>query len=54
MDALVGRIIDTVEDQGLSDDTIIIYTSDNGTTSSAKGKALNMVFTSHLSYQDPK
>ena len=40
MDALVGRIIDTVEDQGLSDDTIIIYTSDNGTTSSAKGKGV--------------
>ena len=40
MDALVGRIIDTVEDQGLSEDTIIIYTSDNGTTSSAKGKGV--------------
>ena len=40
MDALVGRIIDTVEAQGLSEDTIIIYTSDNGTTSSAKGKGV--------------
>jgi arylsulfatase A-like enzyme len=40
MDALVGRIIDTVEAQGLSEDTIIIYTSDNGTTSSAKAKGV--------------
>ena len=40
MDALVGRIINTVEAQGLSEDTIIIYTSDNGTTSSAKGKGV--------------
>ena len=40
MDALVGRIIETVEAQGLSEDTIIIYTSDNGTTSSAKGKGV--------------
>lgn len=40
MDALVGRIIDTVEAQGLREDTIIIYTSDNGTTSSAKGKGV--------------
>ena len=40
MDALVGRIMDTVEDQGLTENTIIIYTSDNGTTSSAKGKGV--------------
>ena len=40
MDELVGRIIDTVEEQGLSEETIIIYTSDNGTTSSAKGKGV--------------
>ena len=36
MDSLVGRIVDTVEKQGLLDNTIIIYTSDNGTTSSSK------------------
>jgi arylsulfatase A len=40
MDALVGRIIDTVEEEGLIEDTIIIYTSDNGTTSSAKSKGV--------------
>ena len=40
MDALVGRIINTVKEQGLSEDTIIIYTSDNGTTSSAKSKGV--------------
>ena len=40
MDSLVGRIRDTVEKQGLADNTIIIYTSDNGTTSSSKGKGV--------------
>ena len=40
MDALVGRIVDTVERQGILDNTIIIYTSDNGTTSSSKGKGV--------------
>jgi hypothetical protein len=40
MDQLVGQIVDTVEEAGLSDDTIIIYTSDNGTTSSAKAKGV--------------
>jgi len=40
MDQLVGKIIDTVHMQGLDKDTIIIYTSDNGTTSSAKGKGV--------------
>ena len=40
MDTLVGRIVDTVEKQGIRDDTIIIYTSDNGTTSSSKGKGV--------------
>ena len=40
MDQLVGQIVDAVEEAGLSDDTIIIYTSDNGTTSSAKAKGV--------------
>jgi len=31
MDKLVGRILDTVEEQGLSDRTIILFTGDNGT-----------------------
>ena len=40
MDTLVGRIVDTVEKQGIRDKTIIIYTSDNGTTASSKGKGV--------------
>ncbi len=31
MDLLVGRIIDKVEEQGLSDKTVILFTGDNGT-----------------------
>jgi len=40
MDQLVGKIVDTVHKQGLHNETIIIYTSDNGTTSSAKAKGI--------------
>ena len=40
MDTLVGRIVDTVEKQGIRDKTIIIYTSDTGTTASSKGKGV--------------
>jgi arylsulfatase A len=31
MDKLIGRIADTVEKQGLSENTIILFTGDNGT-----------------------
>ena len=54
MDALVGRIVDTVERQGILDNTIIIYTSDNGTTSSSKGKGVEYGGMSHLSFQEQK
>ena len=40
MDKLVGDIVKTVEDQGIADNTIILYSSDNGTTSVAKGKGV--------------
>ncbi|MCZ6672967.1 MAG: sulfatase-like hydrolase/transferase [Verrucomicrobia bacterium] len=36
MDKLVGRIAAKVEDLGLSDDTIILFTSDNGTNTKLK------------------
>ena len=40
MDKLVGDIVNTIKDEGLLDNTIIIYSSDNGTTSSAKAKGV--------------
>jgi arylsulfatase A len=40
MDQLVGKIIKQVEDAGIADNTIIIYSSDNGTTSSSKSKGV--------------
>jgi len=30
IDRSVGRILDTLEEEGLSDNTMIIFTSDNG------------------------
>lgn len=39
-DQLVAKIQQTVIDQGIDDNTIIIYASDNGTTASAKGKGV--------------
>jgi len=39
-DKLVGEILKTIKDQGISDNTIVIFASDNGTTSSAKGKGV--------------
>jgi arylsulfatase A len=40
LDRLVGRVVDTVEAAGAADNTIIIYASDNGTTSSSKGRGV--------------
>jgi len=34
MDAYVGRLLDTIEDLGIRDNTIVIYTSDNGADTS--------------------
>jgi arylsulfatase A len=39
-DKLVGDIVKTIKDQGIEENTIIIFTSDNGTTSSAKSKGV--------------
>ena len=39
-DKLVGDILKTIKDQGLSDNTIIIFASDNGTTSVSKSKGV--------------
>jgi arylsulfatase A-like enzyme len=40
LDHLVGKILRCVEETGQADNTIVIFTSDNGTTSSAKGKGV--------------
>jgi hypothetical protein len=40
MDQLIGKIIRQVEEAGIADNTIIIYSSDNGTTSSSKSKGV--------------
>jgi len=40
LDQLVGKIINTVEEQGIADNTIIVFTSDNGTTASAKSRGV--------------
>jgi arylsulfatase A-like enzyme len=37
MDANIGRILQALEDLGLADDTLVVYTSDNGGLSSAEG-----------------
>ncbi|VGO16372.1 Arylsulfatase [Pontiella desulfatans] len=39
-DKLVGKVVAKVEEMGIADNTIILYASDNGTTSSAKGKGV--------------
>ncbi len=39
-DKLVGKIVDKVNELGLDDNTIIVYASDNGTTSSSKGRGV--------------
>ena len=40
LDKLVGKIVQTVDDAGITDNTIIIFASDNGTTASAKSKGV--------------
>ncbi|MBK3519940.1 sulfatase-like hydrolase/transferase [Carboxylicivirga marina] len=39
-DQLVGQVVKSIHKAGIADNTIIIYASDNGTTSSAKGKGV--------------
>jgi len=39
-DKLVGKIVKKIEDLGIEDNTYIIYASDNGTATSAKGKGV--------------
>ncbi len=36
MDHIVGRVVDAIEDLGLSDETVVIFTGDNGTGRSGK------------------
>lgn len=37
MDAAVGRVLETLEENGLSDDTVVVFMSDNGGLSTAEG-----------------
>ncbi len=39
-DRLVGKVVDKLKEEGVWDNTILIYTSDNGTTASAKSKGV--------------
>ncbi|GAA6204567.1 sulfatase-like hydrolase/transferase [Thalassotalea sp. SU-HH00458] len=39
-DQLVGKIVNKIDELGITDDTYIIFSSDNGTTASAKSKAV--------------
>jgi len=39
-DKLVGKVVAKIEAAGIADNTIIIYSSDNGTTASAKSKGV--------------
>jgi len=41
MDQAVGRVLDTLDEQGLSDDTIVLFFSDNGGAAYASGGADN-------------
>lgn len=40
VDKLVGKIVAKIEELGISDNTIVIYSSDNGTTASSKSRGV--------------
>lgn len=42
MDKLVGRVIDTLDEQGLLEDTIVFFTGDNGTAGNGKSQATEL------------
>ncbi len=43
LDHLLGRVLDTVDELGLTRDTIVVYAGDNGTTGYGKGRFENEV-----------
>jgi choline-sulfatase len=47
LDALIGRILDTLEETGLSKDTLVVYTSDHGDMVGEHG-----LFWKHVFYED--
>jgi arylsulfatase A-like enzyme len=49
MDAAVGHILDTLEEQGIAENTLVIFTSDNGGLSTSEGSP-----TSNLPYRAGK
>jgi arylsulfatase len=54
LDAAVGKIVDTVDQLGLADNTIIIFTSDNGPTFKRVGGADSTFFNSAGPLRDRK
>ena len=42
LDRLVGRIVDTVDEAGIAEKTLILFTGDNGTQGRGKGKATEL------------
>jgi arylsulfatase A-like enzyme len=49
MDSAIGQVLDTLEAEGLADDTLVIFTSDNGGLSTSEGSP-----TSNLPYRAGK
>lgn len=49
MDAAVGHVLDTLEEQGIAENTLVIFTSDNGGLSTSEGSP-----TSNLPYRAGK
>lgn len=49
MDSAVGHVLDTLDEQGLADNTLVIFTSDNGGLSTSEGSP-----TSNLPYRAGK
>ena len=54
LDDAIGKIVDTIEKQGLADNTIIIFTSDNGPTFNRVGGADSTFFNSAGPLRDRK
>ena len=44
LDSEIGRIIDCVEEEGIADETIIIYTSDHGEMFGSQGRVYKLTF----------
>ncbi|WP_339911271.1 sulfatase-like hydrolase/transferase, partial [Symmachiella dynata] len=43
-DKLIGRLLDTLQEQGLAENTVVIFTSDNGTDNKGEAKTIRTKF----------